>query len=262
MYTNKNVIASSSNGRNAKRQRSKSIKSNSNPFASGYIPSIPKVRMMNSFNNRSGGYVGLEVKFKDFSKGSTNLDYRLSAANHSPGTEGCLNAIATGDGPSERDGRKCTLKSLHINGAMFFAPGAGTAHAQAQARLLIVVDTQTNKQQLTNLGEVLHNSTNANEEENHVYLFRELASTKRFKILYDKTYVFNPGEKGLAVQKNFKININLKDMIVNYDNGTSSNGHVNTIYDNAIYLFALSDMSTTATEKVKLEYVSRVRFVG
>jgi len=213
-------------------------------------------------NQRTVGYIGLETKFIDYSKGATALDWRLSHANHSPTTQGCLNAIATGDGSSNRDGRKCNLQSLHINGCLLFPEVLANTSTKSQARLLIVVDTQTNKQQVTNLGEILHNSTNANEEGNHIYLFRELASTKRFKILYDKTYVLNPNSKDNAMQKNFKINIQLKGMPVNYDNGVSSNGHVNTIYDNAIYVFALSDGSNTDVMKVFLEYVSRVRFTG
>lgn len=243
------------------RASSSSSKGSDNPFANGYNNfSVPPLMKAFKPNLRTMGYIGLEKKFIDYTKGLSDIDWRLSHANHSPGTVGCLNAIAAGDGPTERDGRKCTLLSLHLNGCLMFR-GDATDGRIGQARLLIIVDTQTNKTQLTNLGEVLHNSTSSNEEDLHVYLFRNLGSTKRFRILYDKSYVFNPNYDSYLQQKNFKINLNLKNLVTNYDS-SSSNGHVNTILDNAIYVFAISDLAETSTAKVKIEYNSRIRFVG
>lgn len=253
--------------RGSKRQRqyassSYASSSSSKPFYNpAAVPRIQKKLTQAQLNQRIQGLIGIETKFFDLHKGTTSIDDRSSHANHSPDTQGCLNSVSAGDGPSERDGRKFTMKSIHINGAILMKAGTNADANNGSARILIVMDTQTNKVKVTELNEILSNVSGADAGLN-VYNFRNLSGTSRFKILYDKTYVINSNYAQSDYQKNFKININLKDAVCNM---TTAGNDVTGILDNSIHFFAISDTpqtQTVGTPAFRVEYISRLRFVG
>lgn len=104
----------------------------------------PKAQMKGTpGRSRTSGYYGRfqgpsgELKFFD-----TALSFNVDTTPEVPAT-GQLCLIPQGVTESTRVGRKCTIKSIQIEGAMQFTPGAVTSGATL-VTLALVQDTQTN----------------------------------------------------------------------------------------------------------------------
>ncbi len=206
-------------------------------------------------NGRTGGFLGIETKFKDSTYPPTAIAVTITGAEADPATLDSLSAIAQGDGETQRDGRKCTLTSLHMRGQVTLSLTAGSAlTASREARVVVVWDTQTNGAQL-NAEDVILAATNVEHG------FRNLQFTKRFKILKDQNWTLNPlaaagdgaANDTAAVSRDFKWNFPLKIPVIH--NGTTA--VVANITDNSLHVIAFA--SGTG---VTLQYESRVRFVG
>lgn len=72
----------------------------------------------------------------------TALSFNLDATGEVPAS-GQLCLIPQGTGESQRVGRKVTVTSIYINGAIGFAPGAGAISSDI-ATIYVVLDTQCN----------------------------------------------------------------------------------------------------------------------
>ncbi len=203
---------------------------------------------------RTGGFLGIESKFIDSTRNGAVVASQ-TGAEADPATVNCLNAIAQGDGESNRDGRKCTLTSLHLRGLVTLDGTETTTLAQGRkVRVIVVHDTQTNGAQL-NSEDVYLTATNVGDA------YRNLQFVKRFKILKDATFDMNPqagAGNGTAndspgIIKSFKWNFKFKIPVVH--NGTTAN--VSTITDSSLHVIAFANSTGTT-----LAYESRIRFVG
>ncbi len=210
-------------------------------------------------NARTGGFLGLERKFADFQL--TNTAFGTSWVPMQDGTIKCISGVAQGDGESERDGRLYTLTSLHIRG---FIEILGTEGQTAPlgdhlARVVIVLDTQTNAAEVT--------ATNVMDagQTDDINSFRNLQFTKRFRVLKDKTFRI-PGQAGSMtsganvfdqgpVKIHFKWNFNFKTPIRVICKATTN--VIGAITDNSIQVIGVGDTALTL-----LNYQARVRFLG
>lgn len=201
---------------------------------------------------------GVELKFVDYNYTATIVN-TTAGAEADPGTALCLNAIAQGDGESQRDGRKAVIKSFEIRGFVNFTAQSDAADpAGGQiVRLVLVQDRQTNAAQ-ENSEDVLSDSAG-----NDVNSMTNLQFEKRFRILRDvrisvePAVAFTDGTNTGAVSgttKSFHWKGRL-NMPVNYSGTTAVIG---SIVDNSLHIIAIASGGTAAN----LTYTSRVRFVG
>ncbi len=222
-----------------------------------FRPVYPKRRKKAS-NVRTGGFVGIEKKFLDgtfqvaivATVAGSEMDPPGAGAQTAPGT---LSAIAQGDGESNRDGRKCTLTSLHLKGDVTLSPTSSDGTGKI-VRVMIVWDKQTNGAQF-NAEDVFLSNTNVE------YSFRNLQFIKRFAILKDQTFVLVPqaasgdGTTGENVGDIKKFNWNFNFRIPQIYKGTTA--VIANITDNSLHIMAFANATGTV-----LSYASRVRFFG
>jgi hypothetical protein len=221
-----------------------------------YSRSAAKSRTMRKaypvLNARTAGYLGIETKYTDQVLPKTAVLETLTTAIHDPSGDS-LALIVQGDGPSTRDGRKCTIKSIHIKGLV------GTEDPYSHPiRVIFFLDKQTNGAQAT-ADTVLE--TNASPSGNWA-AFRNLEYSSRYTILYDKTFTVDPttfvNPSGLTQGDNpvktFSFNKQLNLSVTYKDSG----GHVVSITDNSLHCLAVTDTSNGGY----IRYTVRTRFVG
>ncbi len=203
---------------------------------------------------RTGGFLGIETKFIDYTYASAFVA-TMTGAEADPTTADSLSAIAQGDGESNRDGRKCTLISLHMRGHVQLDPVTGSSASSPKImRVIVVWDTQTNGTQL-NSEDVILAATHVEHG------FRNLQFSKRFRILKDATFTLNPlagagdgtADDFAAVNRSFKWNFKLGIPVIH--KGTTA--VVANITDNSLHVIAFASDINCA-----LRYESRIRFVG
>ena len=215
-----------------------------------------------TLNRRTGGQLGVELKYKDGNNTSTLVDNQWMQIT-SP-----MNAVAAGTGANERDGRQILLKGIysHIEVSSF-------ALEQQYFRIALVLDTQYNS---------IDNNVNG-DTGSQIFLnengdagnptsdFRNLENTSRFKVLYDKTIKLNPMIAGgapndiLQYQGN-RPKVDLKvakklNMKVNYK---SADGTAPAIVDNALYWIACQTRETAGELNTNIGILvkHRMRFIG
>jgi len=216
-------------------------------------------------NPRIGGFMGIELKFRDTSLVDQVITAPTNAAGGEldPGTVNCLNPIAQGDGESERDGRQCMLKSCYVTGIISEPASADNADAQAGGvyYVALVQDMQTNGAQL-NSEDVFTNPGGA--AKTAPLVLRDLQYSARFKVLDSvilhepNKYAFTDGAATGTISGfhlPFKLSWN-GEMPVTF---TGTTGNVSTIQDNSLHIIGFC--STTSGTPV-LSYNARVRFVG
>ncbi len=224
-----------------------------------YVPyAIPsKAITIAQLNDRTGGFLGLELKF--FDTEVTNTVFSATWAALEPATTN-LTAIAQGDGESNRDGRKYTIKSLHIKGFLETAVQESQTAPLSDilVRMVLVHDTQTNGAQLTATQVMDAGGTD------DINSFRNLQFTKRFRVLHDKTHRImrnntNEGAVNLFASAQteypFTINKTFKNGIQVLMSGTTAD--IANVTDNSLHLIAI----TTSTAAL-MNYQCRVRFTG
>lgn len=216
-------------------------------------------------NPRIGGYLGIENKFIDYEYPYTAIANKWAGGEADPATVNSISAIAAGDGESNRDGRKCTLTSVHIRGDIRFIPASSVSTAQrpSVACVVLVLDTQTNGSQL-NAEDVMFEP---NDDALQAHAFTNLQYSKRFKILHRQVVKLEtiaasspalaPSGTGYPMGNitNFEINKKLDIPVI--FNGTTAS--VSSITDNSLHVIAVTSSEEADTQ---LQYVSRVRFVG
>lgn len=216
-------------------------------------------------NLRTGGFEGLEKKFVDYEVTKGNMADTVASSEVDPTTVNCLNAIAQGDGESQRDGRRCTLTSVHVQGYVRFKSDvlSGGTPDIGRVRLALVLDTQTNGAQF-NAEDVFIEPTDGTLA---TCTFRNLQYQKRFRVLASKVVdlrsqagagpdagflYWSPDIASFEFHKEFKSGLQ-----VNHSGTTAS---VASITDNSLHMIAILDGGSNAD--ASLSYVSRVRFIG
>lgn len=224
-------------------------------------------------NVRTGGFLGIEVKFLDAPKSITALTAPTGATggelDPSSVVVGCLSAPAQGDGPTNRDGKKIMMKSIFINGMISIdqKTGQSTSDIAPSVFLALVLDTQSNGAQL--------NSEDVFTNQNAAAITatvpqRNMSFVSRFKVLKTWKYQFptfnmanDTGATGGIVQAGqtmpFEISKKFKDGIpVNFTTALTSADIANVI-DNSLHLIGFVNDVTAVPN---ISYNSRMRFVG
>lgn len=241
-------------GKRSYRKYNNGAQYNNRPFKKPRYSRKRTTATRRLLNYRTGGYSNIETKFVDYNVALSGVSNIISGAKHDPAVN-CLNAIAQGDGESDRDGRKATIKSLHIKGTV---TAAEADKFGTKVRVIIVKDTQTNGVQLSPI-DVLQVPPG---QINQIDAFRNLQYTSRFKVYYDKTFVLNPVPYwntlgavavGNEPRRDFTVNLTNLNCNVIFDGTTAD---VSTITDNSFHLLAYTDQGAAVT------YNSRCRFVG
>lgn len=225
----------------------------------------PSARSQAVRNVRSGGYLGIESKFHDTSRTGLTLTAPTDAAGGEadPSTVNALNAIAQGDGESNRDGRNCVLTSIHIEGHIDLPVQANRTALDSYncAMIALVLDTQTNGAQL-NSEDVFINPSGSGSLA--CQPFRNLQFTQRFKVLkkkkitmkqcfasWDGTNIEIAGQ-----QHPFTMHVDLKGMKVNFSGTTAA---IANIVDNSLHLIAYCNNTELGAT---INYNARIRFAG
>ncbi len=201
-----------------------------------------------------------ELKYVDTSVALATIVGTIASAEKDPGTVNCLNAIAVGDGESDRDGKKYILKQVIVTGGIARGGASDLADVPAQMSciLALVLDKQTNNNQL--------NSEDVYTGSLPEYPLRNLKYSKRFKVLASQRFDFdsptvgtdgtNTNSAGGQV-KSFYFNKKLNIPVT--CSGTSAN--CTDIVDNSLHIIAISS-ANSAPNQLQLEYSARVRFIG
>lgn len=217
------------------------------------------VRRGRARNIRTAGFLGIENKFVDAELAATAFATTWTTLN--PTTFDALPIPAIGNTESTRIGRIYSINSIHIKGQLAITAQESVAApvSDARCRVCVVWDTQTNGAEMT--------ATDAMDggQAQDTLSFRNLQFSKRFKILYDRTFIFhrtgqmNEGAANLfaAPIQFMKWNFNkrFKNPVKVICSGTT--GVVGSVTDNSFHVITVAS-STAPT----IEYQARVRFVG
>ncbi len=202
-------------------------------------------------------FANQELKF--FDTEITNTVMSATWAALEPATTN-LSAVAQGDGESNRDGRKYTIKSVHIKGFIETAVQESQTAPLSDilVRMVLVHDTQTNGAQLTATEVMDAGGTD------DINSFRNLGFTKRFRVLSDQTHRIerlntNEGAVNLFASPNthypFTMNKSFKTPMNVLMSDTGAD--IANVTDNSIHMIAI----TTSTAAL-MNYQCRVRFTG
>lgn len=210
-------------------------------------------------NRRTGGYTGIELKFRD--NLLTLENFTTAWATKNPTAPNCLGAVDTGTGESNRQGRKCFIHGLYIKGTVDLeaAEGATAPYVDEFARICLVLDTQTNGAELTATDVMESPATDA------LFAFRKLENTARFKVLWDRIIRLPANcmahdQNQFARQgcrRNFKIMKTFKPPLTIQYSATATPPTVAQITDTSLHIIGIASTSTA-----ELSYIARFRFTG
>lgn len=222
-------------------------------------------------NQRTGGYIGLEVKFYD--QAATNQapsnSATMTTGDIDPATDS-LNCPPVGNNQSSRIGRKINMKSLTVKGIIKWR-----SHTTDQTpvfippvMIAIVLDTQNNSSTGLTTQNVFTNPGSSTSL--CCNPLRNLEYTNRYRVLWKKVFqrtMPSAVQSGTpdtfphsGIQVPFNIYLNLKDMPVLF-NAESEDS--TDIVDNCLHIVSFADNGTASGEvDVDIDYISRLRFVG
>lgn len=209
---------------------------------------------------RSRSALAPEVKFYD-TTGSVSFVASTDATGGEIGASMCC--PAQGDGDQNRDGKKIICKYLEIRGSIDWAPEEIQANPPLgqQCFLALVLDTMTSGAQLNsedvfkNLGASVSTAT---------VPLRNLLFNSRFRVMKKETFDLNVNNVShFAIDSfshagkrvNFEWFIPLRDLVVNYNAGTTA--VVGSIQDNNLQLVGFGNSASCT-----ISYNARLRFVG
>lgn len=215
-------------------------------------------------NFRTGGFVGMEKKFLDLEVATVAVPSGTWVGAENDPSIDCLNAMTVGTGESQRDGRKITMKTLHVRGFIEATKGATDTTVQdpIDFAIYLVLDTQTNSAQL-NAEDVMQNTVGRS-----VDAHRNLQFGSRFRIL--RSYrgsigpAVNANNAGATTvstsfyKKPFNWNVVLPKeyATVEYKGSTPAIADITT---NSLHIIACKE---TTGEPVTLTYTSRLRYLA
>lgn len=216
-------------------------------------------------NVRTGGFLGIELKFYDASLINDSLSAPADATGgeHDPSATVLMNTVTQGNGEEQRDGRQIVMKKISIKGVVTVPVQTNQTATDESATVFIalVLDTQTNGATINSEDVYTNKGANAATAAS---IFRNLQNVKRFQILktvnlhlphvegvWDGTNIEFSGYK-----KPWQMHVNLGNISVNY---TASTETVANISDNSLHLIAFAN---TTGLNPSISYNSRLRFVG
>jgi len=219
-----------------------------------------------AMNARTGGLLGIELKFLDEGNVGTALtssvDYSGAELDPTVVASGCIGCPAQGDGASARDGRSYVIKSIVVEGEIRVPSQANQTAADVATvvHLALVQDTQTNG--VTIVSEQVFSVPSAAAQASP-YPQRNLSYIKRYKV-HDWTRLTLPQphmvwdgtnieQGGYAIP--FKLEYRGACKVV--CSGTTQD--VAQVQDNSFHVVGIC--SNTGTAPV-IYYNARTRFVG
>jgi len=218
-------------------------------------------------NVRTGGYEGMELKFKDNEVALMNLANTWGMED--PVALNTISGVSQGDGENQRDGRVYNIHGLNFQGQLRqpALSALGVAASDVIVRIIIALDKQTNTAQMaaTDLMEPGVLSTDLNS-----LTFRKLENTQRFRVLMDKRIRLNVADGQTAIHDGVATRFAHGEYIKNFAfyhkfatpirvNTSGTTDSVGSINDNSIHVMAVSTEGANFTQ---LAYVSRLRFTG
>jgi len=228
-----------------------------------------KQRMVSrALNARTGGYLGLELKFLDTAWNAVTINSSTDGSGGelqpSSGCTSCISCPAQGDSESQRDGRKFVIKSVYFSGVIntLLSQDQADAFEDFGVYFALVLDTQTNGATVVSENVYLNPSSSALGMLPKP--LRNLQNSKRFRILSSRyvapggMYAINDAAAtgSLAAQKGTNVQLSWKGSI-NVDT-TGTTADVASVSDNALHILAYSE---TGLQKV-FSGKCRVRFMG
>lgn len=217
-----------------------------------------------SRNKRVGGFAGVELKYVDTARSNAALPNTITGSECDPNAGSpaynCINPVGQGVGSQQRIGQRYIMKGIDVNGTLTWKPEPNSDEASTEIRVLIVLDKQTNGTQL-NAEDVLTSATS-----HRTNAFRNLQYTKRFQVLFDKTFTLTStagGEGDIAgahfwgeihrqfqVHKKFTVPVQCR----------ATNMDIQGITDNSLHLLAFKGNQASASGVAGIHYDARVRF--
>lgn len=211
--------------------------------------------------------LGIETKFLDTSLGSTALTAPTDATGgeFDPSATSMIMTPAQGDGPSNREGKRITVKSIYVRGMIDVAPQINQAAVDPATSIFIalVQDKQTNTAQL-NSEDVYTNPAASGTLA--VRPLRNLLFGERFKVLATEQFTLHCPpvswdgtniEQG-GVQRPFEFYKDL-NMVVNFNQVTPTTQTIASVIDNSLHIIAYCSNTSLAPT---ILYNARCRFLG
>lgn len=213
-----------------------------------------------SKNKRTGGFLGIELKFLDENITPTALvsNGDWTGMELDP-TGDCIGSMISGSGQSQRDGIKYTIKSIYISGHIEISPDTTyTAQAEQTIMLALVQDKNTNGAQL-NSEEVFINESGIGDACPDA--IRNMQYTHRFTV-HDKVVIQmgsgTIGWNGTTLEsRGQRQRFTLKMDRMTPVHCTSSLATVSNIEDNSFHLVGCKSHTG---EVVNISYMARTRF--
>lgn len=211
--------------------------------------------------------MGIELKFYDTKLANAALTAPTDASGgeHNPSATISLNSVVQGDGESQRDGRRITMRSIYVEGTIIVAPQASlsTADSPATVFIALVLDTQCN-------GAILASEDVFTNKSGDAVLaaqpFRNLQFTKRFKILAIKRMtIANPnmtndtGSTGGVISQGLRRPFKFFKKLSRTVTYSATTETIANTTDNSLNIIAYCSNDQLAP---KLYYNARLRFIG
>lgn len=215
-------------------------------------------------NTRTGGFLGIEFKFYDTSLVGSAIAAPADASGGEKDQSATIGptTITQGDGEQQRDGRKCSVRSVFVNGVVTIAAQLNQTAADVASTIYValVKDTQTNGA-LLNSEDVYKNiSADALTAASPV---RNLLNNTRFMVLDRTQFTMDQPEMvwdGTNIEQggmSRPFTLSWKGVMNQLYNGTTET--IANVTDNSIHVIAYCNSTTAAP---LLSYNCRARFVG
>lgn len=213
-------------------------------------------------NARTGGLLGIELKFYDTSySGIFTAPTDSAGGEMDPATVLALSAPAQGDGASERIGRHIAAHSISIEGVVG-NPNATAATVPRVCFIALVLDTQTNAAQLKSEDVYVNALADGSTA---VCPSRNLSERQRFRILAVKRvhisampYYTGAANHTVFAERYFRFYRKLNGMDINFKQGGT--GGVANVTDRSVHILGFA--SSVASSAPTLKYNSRFRYTG
>lgn len=230
-----------------------------------------KRRYRSYMNRRTGGFIGLELKFLDCAWNSVAIGVSTDGTGGqlqpSTGCTDCISVPAEGDGQSQRIGRKWTVKSIWVSGVVDSAPLSDNNDAADNAGCFfaLVLDKQPNGVTITS-SQVYTNPGGSSGKAMLPQPLRNLQFSSRYRVL-DTCYVdgFNAysmqdslavATASLNAQNDPMVNLNWQGSIVCEAKDTGAD--IANATTNAFHVIAFNGGGFTKVFVGK----SRMRYMG
>lgn len=216
-------------------------------------------------NPRTGGFLGVELKFHDAKVVDSSLSNSATQADgeQDPTLGDCLNSIDAGTGPSQREGRKILMKSIQVQGVLESTGTSDSIDASTMGMFFvaIVLDTQTNGAQLSS--EDVYENVTAHAR-NAAMPFRNMEFLQRYKVIKmlrmrAPVATVLPDGTNTGSISGFTIPFSLYAKLNVPTNYAAAAGGIGDITDNSLHVLA---WSTSSALTPKITYGSRLRFLG